>query len=332
MPTHVPSGWNLVKLTSVAKLESGHTPSRRRPDYWNGGIPWISLHDSGALDVLEIHSTSHTISKLGLANSSARLLPKGTVVFSRTATVGRATVMGREMATSQDFANYVCGPNLCNRYLTHLFRYMAPEWKRLMAGSTHNTVYMPVFQGLQVLLPPVYEQEAIAEALGDTDALIESLEQLLTKKRHLKQGAMQELLSGTKRLLGFSGEWEVHRLGEVADIRSGGTPSTIRPQFWDGDVLWCTPTDITALHGHKYLQQTDRRITLHGLKSSSAEMIPPLAIVMTSRATIGECAINTVPISTNQGFKNFVPFDLIDVEFLYYLLMAQRQGFISLCE
>jgi type I restriction enzyme S subunit len=72
-------------------------------------------------------------------------------------------------------------------------------------------------------------------------------------------------------------------------------------------------------------------ITQHGLKASSAEMIPAQSIVMTSRATIGECAINTVSVSTNQGFKNFVPFATTDVDFLYYLLTTQKQGFISLC-
>ncbi len=181
-------------------------------------------------------------------------------------------------------------------------------------------------------LPPTKaEQEAIAEALSDADTLIESLEQLLAKKRHIKQGAMQKLLTGKKRLPGFSGEWKVMRLGELADIRSGGTPSTAQSAFWDGDILWCTPTDITALDGHKYLQETNRRITQDGLKNSSAEMIPPQSIVMTSRATIGECAINTVPVSTNQGFKNFVTYEFCDTEFLYYLLMTQKQGFVSLC-
>jgi restriction endonuclease S subunit len=126
-------------------------------------------------------------------------------------------------------------------------------------------------------------------------------------------------------------DWEVKRLDQLADIRSGGTPSTTQPQFWDGDVLWCTPTDITGLNGGKYLTDTSRKISLQGLKSSSAEIIPTNSVVMTSRATIGECAINRVPVSTNQGFKNFVPFESIDVEFLYYLLLAQKQGFISLC-
>ena len=126
-------------------------------------------------------------------------------------------------------------------------------------------------------------------------------------------------------------DWEVKLLFALADIRSGGTPSTSEPRFWDGDIPWCTPTDITALNGHKYLGETARMITQLGLKASSAEVIPAHSVVMTSRATIGECAINVVPIATNQGFKNFVPSAATDVGYLYYLLGTQKQRFISLC-
>ena len=180
-------------------------------------------------------------------------------------------------------------------------------------------------------VPSLREQRAIATALSDVDGLLGGLGRLIAKKRDLKQAAMQQLLTGQTRLPGFHGEWEVKRLDELAEIRSGGTPSTTDPRFWDGNVPWCTPTDITALKGHKYLGETSRMITQHGLKTSSAEMIPAHSIVMTSRATIGECAINIVPVSTNQGFKNFVPFVTTDVDFLYYLLTTQKQGFISLC-
>lgn len=181
-------------------------------------------------------------------------------------------------------------------------------------------------------LPPTKaEQEAIVKALGDADTFVESLEQLIAKKRHLRQGALQGLITGKRRLPGFSGEWEVKRLEQLAEIRSGGTPSTTQPKFWDGDIPWCTPTNITALKGHKYLRETTRKITLQGLKCSSAEMIPVGSVVMTSRATIGECAINEMPVSTNQGFKNFVSFGNVDVEYLYYLLLTKRQDFVSLC-
>lgn len=218
--------WERVRLTEVAQLESGHTPSRRQPSYWGGGIPWVSLHDTDSLNTREIFVTQRTVTAEGIDNSSARLLPKGTVVFSRTATVGKATVLGREMATSQDFANYICGPRVYNHFLVYLFRFMAPEWKRLMAGSIHNTVYMPVFKVLRVTLPSVAEQRAIAAALSDMDALLTKLDALIAKKRDLKQAAMQQLLAGQIRLPGFSREWEVKRLGDIAEIVMGQSPSS----------------------------------------------------------------------------------------------------------
>jgi type I restriction enzyme S subunit len=218
-------------------------------------------------------------------------------------------------------------------YLNYALTLRKPKIiQALSSGGAQPFLSLSQIGEIAIGLPPTRaEQEAIAETLSDADSLIESLEQLLAKKRQIKQGAMHELLTGKKRLPGFSGDWEVKRLGEIADIRSGGTPSTTQPKFWDGDVLWCTPTDITALNGYKYLNITSRTISHLGLKSSSAELIPANSIVMTSRATIGECAINQVPITTNQGFKNFVPHEAIDVEFLYYLLVTQKQGFISLC-
>lgn len=199
------------------------------------------------------------------------------------------------------------------------------------SGSTAKGIQRARLEQLPIALPLLAEQQAIAEALSDADALIESLSLLLAKKRQIKQGAMQELLTGKKRLPGFNADWVARRLDQLADIRSGGTPSTAQEKFWNGDVLWCTPTDITALEGHKYLRDTARKLTPLGLRASAAEPIPVYSIVMTSRATIGECAINLRPVTTNQGFKSFVPFDGVDAEFLYYLLQTQRTGFISLC-
>ncbi len=198
-------------------------------------------------------------------------------------------------------------------------------------GSAQKVINLKDVNRLELPLPPLPDQHAIAEALGDMDGLVDGLDRQVAKKRNLKQAAMQQLLTGQARLSGFTGEWEVKRLGEVAEIGSGGTPSTTDSRFWNGDILWCTPTDITALAGRKYLWSTARTITSAGLAASAAEIVPPRSVVMTSRATIGECAINAVPLSTNQGFKNFVPFAGTDVEFFYYLLSTQKQGFIRLC-
>lgn len=175
------------------------------------------------------------------------------------------------------------------------------------------------------------EQQAIAAALSDADGVVAGLERVIAKKRLIKQGAMQDLLTARRRLPGFSGEWEAATLSELADIRSGGTPSTSDATLWDGDIAWVTPTDITALDGRKFLSGTTRTISRAGLRQSSAELLPEGTIVMTSRATIGECVISAIPLTTNQGFKNFIPKDRADRDFLYYLLMSQKKGFIELC-
>ncbi len=215
-------------------------------------------------------------------------------------------------------------------YRADLLLWMLERWSAtglLVNFVTQTSIaHLPKekFEKVPLPLPAKAEQESIAEVLSNADALIETLEQLIAKKRLLKQGVMQKLLRPKDW-------WGSKRQEELAEMRSGGTPSTTKAEFWDGDVLWCTPTDITALKGYKYLTETSRTITIQGLKCSSAEMIPANSIVMTSRATIGECAINRAPVSTNQGFKNFIPFKDVDVEFLYYLLQTKKQDFISLC-
>ena len=198
--THIPSDWKLVRLTSVAKLESGHTPDRKQPDYWGGDIPWLSLGDTNGLGGLTVSTTTECATQLGIQNSSARVLPVDTVVFSRTATVGKATRLAVPMATSQDFANWVCGPKICPRYLVQVFRHMRREWDRLQEGSTHQTIYMPVFKKLQILLPPKDEQTKIADAGDAFDLRIEAEQNKLVELANVRAALAQELLSGRLRL------------------------------------------------------------------------------------------------------------------------------------
>jgi type I restriction enzyme S subunit len=168
-----------VPIRLVARLGSGHTPSRNVPEYWdNCTVPWITLADvwqlrSGTTDV--IRETKEKISPLGLANSAAVKHPAGTVILSRTASVGFSAIMGADMATSQDFATWTCGPKLDPRYLLHSLRAMAPDLKRIATGSTHKTIYMPDIEQLRVPVPPMDEQRRIADFLDTETARVDSL-------------------------------------------------------------------------------------------------------------------------------------------------------------
>ena len=189
--------------------------------------------------------------------------------------------------------------------------------------SDHQRHWISIFSSIEVIVPPIKEQKAIAEALSDVDALIDSLEALLIKKRNIKTGVMQELLSGRTRLPGFTGDWQAKKLGNVAELVSGGTPSTMVAAYWGGNIPWCTPTDITATKGIT-ITNTAQNISAEGVKSSSATILPVGSILLCTRATIGEARITTVPITTNQGFKSLVVNAEVNNVFLFFLLTTMK--------
>ena len=166
----IPQHWKARKTKQLAKLVSGHTPSRQHPEWWfDCSIPWFGL-----VDVWQIRSgrrmyiaeTDQKISELGLANSSAQLHPAGTVVLSRTASVGYSAIMAIPMATTQDFADWICGKELFNEYLYYVFQSMRTEFDRLMMGSTHQTIYMPDIEQFVIPHPPINEQLEIVSYLS----------------------------------------------------------------------------------------------------------------------------------------------------------------------
>jgi len=121
-------------------------------------------------------------------------------------------------------------------------------------------------------------------------------------------------------------KWPSVTIGEVCEVVSGATPRTGNPAYWDGDVPWVTPKDLSDL-GVKHLSDTPRRITEAGLRSCSAKMLPARSVLFSSRAPIGLVAVNTFPVCTNQGFKSMVPRDgCIDPDYLYWWLLTHRRS------
>lgn len=171
--TPLPDGWRWTALTDVARLETGHTPSRRHPEYWGGDVPWIGIKDATDNHGRVIEDSYQHTNEIGIANSSARILPTNTVCLSRTASVGYVVVMGRPMATSQDFVNWVCSDAIDFRFLKHVLLAEREAFLRFASGTTHQTIYFPEVKAFHVALPPISEQRAIAHILGTLDDKIE---------------------------------------------------------------------------------------------------------------------------------------------------------------
>lgn len=175
--TALPAGWTWRLLTDVARLESGHTPSRRHPEWWGGSIPWIGIRDATGNHGNTIRRTEQCTNELGIRNSSARVLPANTVCLSRTASVGYVVVMGVPMATSQDFVNWVCGAMLDHRYLKYVLLGERKAFLRFASGTTHQTIYFPEVKAFHIALPELPVQRAIADTLASLDDRIDLLRQ-----------------------------------------------------------------------------------------------------------------------------------------------------------
>lgn len=166
------------------------------------------------------------------------------------------------------------------------------------------------------------EQSAIATVLSDTDSLIQSLEQLIAKKRLIKQGAMQELLTGKRRLPGFSGELEEKLISDFADCTAGGTPSTNVRAYWGGQIRWMSSGELNL----KRVAEVNGRITEAGLANSSANLLPVNSVLIGLAGqgkTRGTVAMNLVELCTNQSIAAVLPNDLFVPEYLYFNLDAR---------
>ena len=189
-----PSGWKWRTLTDLARLESGHTPSRRHPEWWGGDVAWLALPDIRALDCSVAMHTAEATNEDGIAHSSARVLPKGTVVLSRTASVGFVAIMGRPMATSQDFVNWVCGPDLDPWFLLYLLRASRDRIRQLSSGAIHKTVYVPTVKAFCVCVPDILEQRAVVQAIATRLVIVDVLREAASAQLSTIKGLHSAML------------------------------------------------------------------------------------------------------------------------------------------
>jgi type I restriction enzyme S subunit len=202
----------------------------------------------------------------------------------------------------------------------------------MMVGSTQVHIRNSDFFELQLYLPSIVEQTKIASFLSAVDEKIAQL----TKKHELlsqyKKGVMQKIFSQELRFKADDGsdypDWKKKRLSDVAQIVGGGTPDTTNMELWNGDIQWFTPTEIRS----KYTSKSKRTITLKGLQSSSAKLLPIGTLLFTSRATIGEVSIATNECCTNQGFQSFIANHSQSLNlFLYYWIKQNKNAFLEKC-
>lgn len=345
------SNWKQDSLTNhVSLVTKGTTPTSIGKEFLENGINFIkaeSITDAGKFissAFAYIDESTHEILKRSQ-------LQNGDILFSIAGVLGRVAVVNRDILpanTNQAIAIIRLSSNseIENDFLKHLLNseFVKEQIRRINVQAAQANFSLADINRLQIQFPKEpNKQSKIAKILSTADAVIEKTQAAIAKYKAIKQGMLQDLFTrgidpNTNKLrpryqdapelykeskLGMiPREWEVKELQTVGDVLSGATPSTEIKEFWDGEITWITPADLSKQTDLIYFTKSFRTITEEGLQGCSAVLVPENSLVISSRAPIGYLSIVSQPFTTNQGCKSIRFFPNQVPEFYYYNLLC----------
>ena len=289
----IPEDWEVKPLSAVSSMKSGEgiTASRidqhsQYPCYGGNGLRGFTsryTHDGA----------------FALIGRQGALCGNVVGVSGKLFASEHTVVVTPRQGTNVEFLTYVLGEMHLNR---------------LSEASAQPGLSVSKILQLSIATPPTEtEQRAIAQALSDVDALLATLDQVIAKKRDLKQAAMQQLLTGKTRLPGFSGAWEVKRLGDICELKMGRTPPRLNPAFWGEGYVWLSIADLQS----KLVSSSKEQVT--EAAAATMELIPKGTLLMSFKLSIGRLCFAGCDLFTNEAICSFNSLTA-NADYLYYAL------------
>lgn len=317
----IPEEWETLYIHQITEISTGATPSTNINEYWeNGTIRWMS---SGELNNKIIYDVNGRITQKGYDNTGTHMLPKNCVLIGLAGqgkTRGTAAYNKVELCTNQSIAAILPNSKYESKYLYFYIDSLYDKLRLLSAGDGgRGGLNKQILQNLEIAMPPLNEQHHIASALTSIDNLISSLGKLIEKKKNIKQGTMQQLLTGKTRLKGFDEPWMEHTIDELFDLGNGYTPSKSNPAYWtNGTIPWFRMEDIRT--NGRILKDSIQHVTPEAVKGNG--LYPKYSIILSTTATIGEHALLIADSLANQQFtflnRKVNRRDMIDIIFFYH--------------
>lgn len=301
--------WELVGLGEAIEF----LDSQRRPvkvgdrDKVRGVIPYYGA--SGVVDYVNNHLFDEDLILLGEdgENILSRVVPLAFKISGKAWVNNHAHVLRPRNEFDIDFLT---------AYLESL------DYADLNSGTAQPKLNKQSCLTIRVPRPPLMDQRRIARAISDIDGHAASLKRLIAKKRDVKKGMMQELLTGRTRLPGFTGEWRKEKLGAVATMGSGGTPPSSVARYYGGGIPWASISDMTKVG--KYISVTETTLTEDGLNASAARLYEPDSVLYAMYASLGECSLALGRVASSQAILGIMVSSKLDREFLYYTLQHRK--------
>ena len=315
--------WEQRKVSEVSEIVAGGTPSTSVSEYWEPKeVPWLS---SGEVHKKYITYTDDMISKNGLANSSAKIIKKNSVLIALAGqgkTRGTVAINRISLSTNQSIAAMSFNDDIVPEFVFSNLENRYDEIRAMSSGDgSRGGLNKQLVGDITIPYTIKEEQQKIGQYFSNLDHLITLHQRKYNKLLNVKKSMLEKMFpkNGSNipeiRFKGFTDPWEQRKLGELADIVGGGTPSTGVSDYWDGDIDWYAPAEIAE---QIYLTSSQRKITEEGYNHSSAKMLPVGTVLFTSRAGIGKTAILTQKGCTNQGLQSIVPHKIeLDSYFIF---------------
>lgn len=313
---NIPNGWMETTLGDVCDVQSGGTPSTKNNAFWNGNIGWITPKDLSNYKKVFIKKGERNITQIGLDNSSAKLLPKHTILFSSRAPIGYVVIAENEITTNQGFKNLICDEiNSHYKYFYYLLKLKANHIEKLSSGSTFSEASASLMKSIEINIPKdIYEQKAIAKILTTFDDKIENLQAQNKTLETTAQTIFKEWFGKYQIDNELPDGWRVGKLSESGAIICGKTPSKSQKDFYCDEIPFIK---IPDMHNQVFIINTTDNLSLMGANSQKNKTIPANSICVSCIATVGLVSITTKDSQTNQQINSIVLKDNFVREFLF---------------
>ncbi len=329
----IPKNWKVLKIADIGEVITGTTPSTKVKEYWGEGYPFVTPTDFS--DSKYVPKTERSVSPQGIR--VARLIPKNTIMVTCIASVGEVSMASQECITNQQINSIISRRGIDPNYVYYAMLFRKGILKNWAGITTSPIIKKSLFEKFPIPLPPLPEQQKIAEVLGMMDEAIEKVDKAIEKTQRLKKGLMQELLTkgiGHKefkdtKIGRIPKEWEVVKIHDLFDVETGTTPPTKKKEYWEnGNMNWFTPTDLSKLINEIYIIESERKITKEAIKEVSMTILPGKSLILSTRAPVGYIAVTLDEATFNQGCKGLVPKDFSTLHSEFYCYYLQNKKYI----
>lgn len=330
MKKELPKNWVYCTLNDLATIQSGGTPARSNSQYWNGNIPWVKISD---IKEFYVEETAETITDEGLKNSSTRIFPKGTILFTIFATIGKVGVLKIDAATNQAIAGITPVKLVNSKFITYSLIELSNEILGLGKGVAQKNINQTILKNTKFPLPPLAEQTRIVAKLdrlfGQLDTVKASMEKIPVLLKNFRQQVLTQAVTGKLTEEWRSGkglqDWEKIKIGILFDVKTGATPKRGNTKYYEnGTIPWLKSGQVR----NEFIHTAEEFITEAAITETNAKLFPidTLLVAMYGEGkTRGQVGWMKIEAASNQAIAALVNTEMSNVTrtYIYHFCLSQ---------